>query len=71
MRRGSARDGAAPAAPTDDAYEGQANVTAAEILKAGALARGEIVELPTDETARMIIKSAAKARGETDPEKPL
>jgi hypothetical protein len=42
-------------------------VTAQEILRAAAIARGEIVPLPSDPLAREIIRAGAKARNEKDP----
>jgi len=41
--------------------------TADEILRAHAIARGEIEELPTDPLARSIILANMKARNETPP----
>lgn len=41
--------------------------TAAEILRAAAIARGEITPLPTDPIAREIIRQGALRRGEKDP----
>jgi|ERR1700722_5804889 hypothetical protein len=55
-----------PTAPID------AKATAAAIVKAAALARGEIVELPPSGTeARAILEAAAKRRSETLDGKPL
>ncbi|HZZ23225.1 MAG TPA: hypothetical protein VFE60_11910 [Roseiarcus sp.] len=41
--------------------------TAAEILRAGAVRRGEVTALPVDPVAREIIRQGALRRGEKDP----
>ena len=41
--------------------------TAAEILRAGAVRRGEVTGLPVDPVAREIIRQGALRRGEKDP----
>lgn len=47
-----------------DAKAQQMRITPAQIKRAAAKARGNIVELPTDPTARAIVLAARKARSE-------
>jgi hypothetical protein len=56
-----------PAPPTSGPVH---HLTAAEIVRAGQIRRGEIIELPTDPTARAIVAGGAKRRGENE-DKPL
>jgi hypothetical protein len=56
----------------DTAGPAPAKVTADDIVRAAAIARGEIVELPpAGSTARAILEAAAKRRSETLDGKPL
>ena len=51
-------------AATTEAAKTETQATAADFLRASKIAAGEIIELPTDPTARAIISAAAKARNE-------
>jgi hypothetical protein len=44
----------------------EVKVTAADILRAAAIAAGSVVELPTDPTARAIVAAGRKARNEKE-----
>ena len=51
--------------------EPMVTATAADIIRAAAIARGEVTPLPVDPVARSIIRAAAKRRGESEKDRPL
>ena len=56
----------APAADASPPPVKDAKAKAAEIARLAAIGRGEVVELPSNKTARAIIAAGAKRRGEKD-----